>query len=326
MTRPLRIQYPGAFYHVTCRGNDRRDIFGDDDDRRRFLLMLDQSLETYTVTLHGYVLMSNHFHLLVETPLGNLAEFMRRFNIAYTGYYNRRHSRVGHLYQGRYKSILVDKDAYLTVLSRYIHLNAVRIKSLKKTPFEEKVKALESYPWSSLAGYLDTRKKEKFVEYGLVLSTYGADNARARKAYREDLYADMTKQLTMHDKVVGQSVMGDEEFVEWVTKSFLQGEEHPEQPSAKSIHSRHTEEAIIRAIENETGKSIVAIAAEKGDLRQIAMELLYRLGGLKGKEIGLLMGVGYTSVSQERKRLRDRLAKDRKLEALLRRIEGKCHG
>ncbi len=123
MARPLRIQYPGAVYHVTCRGNERQDIFKDDADRKRFLQILIQSVNIYSVKLFSYVLMSNHFHLLIETPKGNLAEFMRKFNITYTGYYNRRHDRVGHLYQGRYKSILVDKNEYLSILSRYIHLN-----------------------------------------------------------------------------------------------------------------------------------------------------------------------------------------------------------
>ena len=125
MARPLRIQYPNAVYHVTSRGNERKDIFKDDRDREHFLEILFQSLHTYSVILYSYVLMNNHFHLLVETPLGNLGAFMRHFNITYTSYFNRRHRRTGHLYQGRYKSIIVDKDAYLSVLFRYIHLTQI---------------------------------------------------------------------------------------------------------------------------------------------------------------------------------------------------------
>jgi putative transposase len=113
MARPLRISYPNAFYHVTCRGNDQRAIFRDDYDRTRFLAQLESALEIFSVGLHAYVLMSNHFHIIVETPKANLSEFMRQFNISYTGYYNRRHGRVGHLYQGRFKAIVVDKDSYL---------------------------------------------------------------------------------------------------------------------------------------------------------------------------------------------------------------------
>ena len=117
MTRPLRILVPGGYYHVTCRGNDRRAIYSDDRDRSVFLEKLRGSLDNYQVECHAYVLMSNHFHLLVATPKGNLSEFMRHFNISYTAAFNRRHRRVGHLYQGRYKAILVDQDSYLLELS-----------------------------------------------------------------------------------------------------------------------------------------------------------------------------------------------------------------
>ena len=112
MARPLRIQYPGACYHVTCRGNERRKIFRDDQDRKGFLERLALSLEIYEVSLLCYVLMDTHFHLLVMTPKGNLAEFMRHFNVSYTSAFNRRHRRVGHLYQGRYKAFLIDADTY----------------------------------------------------------------------------------------------------------------------------------------------------------------------------------------------------------------------
>ena len=128
MARALRIQYPGAYYHVTCRGNERREIYKDDEDRKLFKEKLKVSLEVYAVEVLSYVLMSNHFHLLISTPQGNLSEFMRHFNISYTSAYNRRHRRSGHLYQGRYKAFLIDADSYLVAVSRYIHLNPIRLK------------------------------------------------------------------------------------------------------------------------------------------------------------------------------------------------------
>ncbi len=131
MARALRIQYEGALYHITCRGNERKAIYRDDQDRKVFLELLINGIETYNIILYCYVLMDNHFHLLLETPLGNLSEFMRWFNITYTSHYNRRQKRSGHLYQGRYKSILVEKETHLYILSRYIHLNPVRIKQMK---------------------------------------------------------------------------------------------------------------------------------------------------------------------------------------------------
>src|SRR5262250_1819125 len=121
MARALRILFADAHYHVTCRGNERKAIFRDDKDRSVFLDKLQTSLQTYGVRLHAYVLMNNHFHLMVETPKGNLSEFMRHFNISYTAAFNRRHHRVGHLYQGRYKAILIDKDSYLLELSVRFH-------------------------------------------------------------------------------------------------------------------------------------------------------------------------------------------------------------
>ena len=132
MARPLRIEYPNAHYHVTCRGNDRRNIFRDDDDRRAFLDRLRKSLDIYEVRLHCYVLMNNHFHLVAQTPRANLSEFMRHFNVAYTSFFNRRHRRTGHLYQGRFKAILVQPDAWLLGLSRHVHMNPVRTRQRKR--------------------------------------------------------------------------------------------------------------------------------------------------------------------------------------------------
>jgi len=110
MARPLRIQFPGAFYHITCRGNERKAIFSDQTDQNAFLEKLSLSLDIFNVSLLAYVMMPNHFHLLLTTPEGNLSEFMRHFNISYTSAFNRRHKRVGHLYQGRYKAFVIQAD------------------------------------------------------------------------------------------------------------------------------------------------------------------------------------------------------------------------
>lgn len=162
MTRPLRVQYEGAVYHMTCRGNERKTIFKDDQDKNVFLELLSDGVKTYNIILYCYILMDNHFRLLLETPLGNLGVFMRWFNITYTSHYNRRHKRAGHLYQGRYKSILMEKEGYLHVLSRYIHLNPVRTRQKEKVSLAEKKKYLRNYPWSSLLAYIDDTKKKRF--------------------------------------------------------------------------------------------------------------------------------------------------------------------
>lgn len=325
MARPLRIQYDGAVYHVTCRGNERREIFKDDSDRKRFLQILLKSLASYTVKLYSYVLMSNHFHLLLETPTGNLGEFMRHFNITYTGYYNRRHNRSGHLYQGRYKSILVDKDTYLSVLSRYIHLNPVRIKSMERMPNEEKLQYLMQYQWSSLPGFLNRRKKEWYIYYDMVLAEYGGDTDKARRGYRKRIAAELAEGIEIKESILGQSILGGEAFVDWVTDKYLKGEKDRERPSIKELHRHRSKDDILKAITKETGKSLDDIKRGKGLLRQITMELLYRIGAVKGAEIGRLMDVGYTSVSQERRRLHESMNRDKKIQSLMNRLESKCN-
>ena len=321
MARPLRIQYSGAVYHVTCRGNERKEIFKDDRDRKRFLEILAYSSKIYNIKMFSYMLMENHFHLLIETPLGNLGEFMRHFNITYTGYYNRRHNRIGHLYQGRYKSILVDKESYLSVIARYIHLNPVRIQAMEKNTDEEKIQHLRNYTWSSLPGYINKGKREQFLDYAMVLEEYGGANDRGRLAYKKRIYDDISEKLEIRDKVIGQSIIGGEEFIKRVKEELLTIQTDRECPSLKEIQRYRAKEKIIEAIEKESGKGLEEIKREKGSIRQIVMDLLYRIGGLKGVDIGDLIGVDYSTVSQGRKQLREKLEKDRKLKQLVDRIE-----
>lgn len=322
MARPLRIQYPGAVYHVTCRGNEQRKIFLDDEDRKRFLRILVQSLNIYSAKLHAYVLMENHFHFLLETPLGNLSEIMRHFNISYTGFFNRRHRRVGHLYQGRYKSILVEKEAYLSVLSRYIHLNPIRLKKLEKSSSKEKLEKLLNYFWSSLPAYIDTSRRDSMIDCTFVLADYGGDTAKGRKAYLKQLIADIDSGLNVKEDVFGQSILGGEEFIHWVKETFLGESETREQPSVGKIKHYQHKETILGLIEKETGKDLETLREEKGNLRRMAIDLLYRYGGLKGPEVGALMGIDYSAVSQERKRLREVVEQDRELEKMMARLEG----
>jgi len=126
MARPLRIEFAGASYHITARGNERKDIFKSVRDRDRFLSCLESATERYGAVVHAYCLMTNHYHLLLATPSGNLSQIMRHINGAYTMYFNTKRKRSGHLFQGRYRGILVEADEYAKELSRYIHLNPVR--------------------------------------------------------------------------------------------------------------------------------------------------------------------------------------------------------
>ncbi|RLB68707.1 MAG: hypothetical protein DRH04_06575 [Deltaproteobacteria bacterium] len=325
MARSLRIQYPGAFYHVMHRGNGGREIFVDDVDRFSFLDFLARSIDIYDIRLHCYVLMGNHFHLLVETPRGNLSEFMRHFNISYTAYFNKRYRRIGHLYQGRYKSVLVEQESFLTMVSRYIHLNPVRIKTFQEASVEELMAYLHDYQWSSFNGYVeeeDGTDERVNVCHELVLEEYGGNTREGRLAYRRQIFMDLAENLDIKDKVVGQSIIGTESFVRWIKNSFLSQGKDREQPAVRKVYSRLAQGDILAVISAETGVDLDQLK-RRGVERQIAMDLLYRLGGLKGVEIGRLLGVDYTTVSQSRKRLRERRKKDAELDALVRSIENK---
>ena len=214
MGRPLRIEYPGALYHITSRGNERKDIFIDDKDRIRFLEILSDYHDRYGTLHHSYVLMDNHYHLILETPKGNLLKVMHGINSRYTGYINRRYKRSGHLFQGRYKAIIVDKDAYLLPLSRYLHLNPVRAKIVDKP---------ELYRWSSYPGYIGKGGRYNWVEYSWILSQFGEDKARAMKRYKN--YTEEALKLKPEDPFVdlyGRTVLGREEFKDKIS-SLIKG-------------------------------------------------------------------------------------------------------
>jgi putative transposase len=318
MARPLRIQYPGAHYHVTCRGNERRAIFEDEYDRKVFLEKLSTSLDTYNVDLLVYVCMTNHFHLLVSTPVGNLSEFMRHFNICYTSAFNRRHNRVGHLYQGRYKSFLVDADNYLLEVSRYIHLNPVRIVASAGLSSEEKWEMLMKHQLSSLPGYLSTRKRKGFVHYGIVLGYVGGDNEAGRQAYLEFIKNGMGKEIESPLSLgKGSSIVGESGFVDRIKHEILETKTSArEQPALRTLQKTIVPEELISRVAFQVGKAEEEICSRgKNSIeRAMLMEFLYRFCGIAQPEIGRLVGgIDYSAVSQARRRLKMRLSQDRKL-------------
>ncbi len=321
MTRPLRIQFPNAVYHVINRGNEKRDIFNDDEDRNCFLKILAQSSKTYNIKLYCFVLMKNHFHLLVETPLGNLSEFMRHFNITYTSHYNRRHSRVGHLYQGRYKSILVEKDSYLTMVSRYIHLNPARTAVIKSLKPNQQLLYLWSYNWSSLPGYLNPAIQLDFLDYQTVLAEYGGCNQTGTNLYRQQLAEDLNTDFSINDKIIGQSILGGKEFVSRIKNNHLKKKKERENPGVGEIHKYLSQDIVLSLLADEFGVKSENIFTTQGHAKQITMTVLYNYAGLNNREVGELFKVDYSTVSQNRKRLRERVEKNKKTEKLLEKIE-----
>jgi REP element-mobilizing transposase RayT len=318
MARALRIQYPGAFYHVTCRGNERKGIFLDKQDQKIFLEKLALSSDTYNVPILAYVLMTNHFHLLLTTPDGNLSEFMRHFNISYTAFFNKRHKRVGHLYQGRYKAFMVDADNYLLEVSRYIHLNPVRIKALKKKGVKENRAALMSYEASSLPGFLYKRKRQDFVNYGFLLDYMGGDDSKGRKKYGTFVAKGLTKDLDNPLALgKGSGIVGDEGFVQWIKYTFVGHKKgQREQPALRELKKVFSPEEAMDHFFRLSGerKADVLKKGKNSVGRAMLMEFLYRFSQITQPEIGKMVGgVDYSAVSQARSRLRKRLGKDKKL-------------
>ena len=204
MSRPLRIEFAGALYHVTSRGNGRKPIFRKDQDRLSFLEVLDKVNRRYHWLCHAYCLMSNHYHLIIETPEGNLSRGMRQLNGVYTMYFNRRHRTVGHVFQGRYKAILVEKESHLLEVCRYVVLNPVRA-SLVERP--------EEWSWSSYRGTAGLNKPHRSLTVDWILGQMGKRRKEAVKGYR-NFVRDGIGEGTIWKKVKGQSILGEENFID----------------------------------------------------------------------------------------------------------------
>lgn len=327
MARPLRIQYENAYYHVTCRGNARQGIFVNDQDRSAFLDLLDRSRRIYQVQVLAYVLMRNHFHLVVKTPFGNLQEYMRHFNISYTSYFNRRHKRVGHVYQGRYKAFLIDAESYLQEVTRYLHLNPIRVKGKADLVVKEKKRDLEKYSWSSYVYYVGRRKGGSFLASEEILGDFGGNTSRGRRNYRKFVEGGLKGRIESPlQKGRGHGIVGDDDFMEGVRDRFLKRvRESREVPGFRGIISRTAPAKILGVVCKETGVNTeeLQMKGERGIGRGLLMEMLYRYGGLNQREIGEMMGVDYSSVSVARKRFQLLSEGDKKVLELMERVQNK---
>ena len=316
MARPLRIQYPGAYYHVMNRGNRGDDIFITDTDRRKFVEALLDSCETFSVKLIAYVLMVNHFHLLVQIADANLSEFMRHFLVTYTVRFNRRHGRSGHVFQGRFKSLLVEADEYLLPLSRYIHLNPIRIHRFKHAAVQSKTDYLKTYPWSTYPAYGYLTKRDQHIDYSWLLNTYfGKDSAQGRRRFRAYVHQGIEGHIkNPFDEVVHQSILGNQNFIKWVKKK-LPGVGQREIPSLRNLQHDIAAKRIIDEVARMADVQPEELLNRKTrlkELRQVAMELSYRYSNAKQAEIGAAFGVDYSTVSQSRARLKAKLKHNRK--------------
>jgi REP element-mobilizing transposase RayT len=296
-----------------CRGNARQQIFYHDYDRKKFLSLLADSIEMYQVKLHAYTLMDNHFHLLIQTLKANCAEFMRRFNVAYTGWFNKQHNRCGHLYQGRYKSVLIDADNYLLEVSRYVHLNSVRTAVLSKAGFQHRWHRVSSYQWASLPGYINRKKTDHLVYYDQILMMIGG---RAR--YQRFVMDGLKHKLENPFKDVKYGLLlGDESFVKTIRAECIEEGSKQEQPSYHEITVKTVApKVVIKCVAEVLGTDEHSILNYYGDseIRGMVSEFLYRYSDMKQSEIGkILGGISYSGVSKLRSRLGRRLTKNSKV-------------
>ena len=282
MARPLRIEYPGALYHVTSRGNARNDIYRDDRDRANFLDIFTEIVKRYNWFCHAYCLMSNHYHLIIETPEANLSSGMRQLNGIYTQRFNKRHELVGHVFQGRYKAIMVDKDNYLLELCRYVVLNPVRAK-LVKLP--------EHWQWGSYRPTAGMSKALEFLTVDWLLSLFGTDKKMAQQQYREFVRAGINKKPPW-DELEGQVLLGSKDFVEQFKDLLKEKENFKEIPR----HQRYANRPGIKEVFADEGNFTKAKRNEK--IYEAHIKYGYTL-----KEVADYLGLHYATVSKVVRRL-----------------------
>ena len=247
MARPLRIEFEGAVYHVTNRGNRRDVIVRDDHDRERWVDWLRRVVDRYQWQLMAFCLLDNHYHLFLRTPRPNLSAGMLVLNGSYTSYFNRRHRRVGHLFQGRYKAHLVEDDHHFDAISRYVHLNPVRAR-LRERP--------EQWPWSTCAGYYRASRAMDWVDGAAVLSDFGGPTPQGRRRYRRFVEAGLDQDLSPpFAKAVHGLLLGGDAWVERIG-NLLRGGPRPQQVPIYKQVTRISVERIARTVAAHYGQRV----------------------------------------------------------------------
>jgi len=299
MGRQLRIEYPGAYYHVTARGNERKEVFKSERDREKFLEYLESSVVRYGAIIHAYCLMNNHYHVLFETPAGNLSQVMQHINGAYTNYFNAKRKRSGHLLQGRYKAILVEADEYATELSRYIHLNPVRVGAALMP---------EEYRWSSYRDYVGLHEAPKWLNTGFILGLFGGTKAVAQKKYRkfvEEAIGNEHESPLMG--AVAATILGSADFVTEIHERHVTAKSADRNlPALHQLANRPDIDHIIEAVKE-------AFRENKQLAGKAAIHLCHKYSGVKLREIGERFGVKDSAVSQASRRFMVELDKNKEL-------------
>lgn len=270
MARPLRIELSGGLYHITSRGDRREAIYLSDDDRTAWLSVLGEVCQRFNWICHAWCQMTNHYHVVVETPEGNLSRGMRQLNGVYTQYVNRTHRRVGHVFQGRYKAILVEKDSYLLELARYVVLNPVRAGMVAE---------VNEWPWSSYRATVGDVPRPEWLATGWLLGQFGRTARVAVPRYIDFVRAGVGLP-SLWDNLQGQMLLGSEAFVDRM-RDRLPGGDLREVPRAQRRPMAQP----------------LAVYSRRSDRRH-AMADAYLSGHYTMKEIAGHFGVHYSTVSR----------------------------
>jgi putative transposase len=317
VARPLRIEYEGAIYHVTGRGNEQRKIFFSRRDYEKFKEYLAEALEKFGFILHGYVLMTNHYHLIIETPERNLSKIMHHINSSYTTYINIKRKRSGHLLQGRFKSIIVDKDNYLLELSRYIHLNPVHA-NMAQLPGD--------YHYSSYHSYT-TAAGDKLVTTTTILKMLSQKPDAAREKYRAFVESALNEEIESPlKKVYGGIILGSVDFIKQVLgKIEIERLENFETSHRRSLRASYLPEEVFMTTCAQFGLDPDEITnTDRNDVRKKCIYLLKKHTSAGNREIGeMLGGVGAATVAKTYQRFAEKLANDARLKKEMRELERK---
>ena len=237
MARPLRIQYPNACYHIINRGDNRRPIFSSESDYSFFLEKLSEYVDIYNVKVYAYALMVNHFHIYLCTPEANLTRFMQSLLTSYSMYRNRNEGTGGHVFQGRYKSIIVEHSKYGLELSRYIHLNSVRIQSYNSLPLKEKRKLLRTFKWCSYQSVIGLRKCPKWLKRNICFRISGNLQDKQRD-YAEYVEEGLIRDIENPIKYTAlQVILGSDSFIDKICRKYVTSQSKLNCPQANKLSS-----------------------------------------------------------------------------------------
>jgi len=302
MSRPLRIEYPDAWYHIMSRARRGQEAFPAREDYHSFIDLLKDTAEMFNMRIAAYCLMTTNYHLLVQTPDANLSRCMRHINGVYTQRYNARNECDGTLFRGRYKSILIDADSYLLELVRYIHRNPLRAGIAGK---------VEDYPWTSHNGYISKAKKWEWLYKNYILDMFSTDKGIQITSYKRFVSTEEPVELIEHySKKNMPSILGSDKFIKWVKERFSKKKKEKEIPESKKLCPEviDIKEAVCNHYKIEDAALLKSRRGVENEARDLAIYMLRFIRGERLTIIGQEFNLNnYSSVSTAIERIKRKL-------------------